>query len=125
MMKANVAREAAPNTAPIATKANAPGDRFAAGRILSMATAKTPPHAALEMNMGASNPPEVPEPSEITNANALASMTTISTVRAKFGIQNIADGVAPRAQSPRHKGTDKPQVQRANGWPPKLIHRKL
>jgi hypothetical protein len=102
MMKANVAREAAPNTAPIATKANAPGDRFAAGKILSMATAKTPPKAALDMNMGASNPPEVPEPSEITSATALAIMTTISNPSAKLAFRMSLIVSYP---TPRTRGT--------------------
>ena len=33
--------------------------------------ANAPPSAALDMNIGASSPPEVPEPSEITSADCL------------------------------------------------------
>ena len=39
------------------------------------------------MNMGASNPPDVPEPSEITSATALASITTTSTFNARFAFR--------------------------------------
>ena len=38
--------------------------------------ANSPPMAALHMNVGASNPPEVPEPSEITSAANFAIITT-------------------------------------------------
>ena len=40
--------------------------------------AKTEPMAALAMNIGASRPPEVPEPSEITSAADLKTITASS-----------------------------------------------
>ena len=70
-MKANVARAAAPKTAPMATSANAPGASSALGIRRLMPVAKMPPSAALAMNIGASKPPDVPEPSEITSASDL------------------------------------------------------
>src|SRR5215471_17353553 len=78
MMKVNAARDAAPNTAPMATRANAPGERFAAGQILSTTMANTEPIAALAMNIGASSPPEVPDPSEMTSAADLKIITESS-----------------------------------------------
>ena len=86
-MKVKAARDAAPKTAPMATKAKAPAERCAPGIILSTTRAKTPPIAALDMNMGASSPPDVPEPSETTSAIAFASMTTISKFRARFAFK--------------------------------------
>ena len=79
-----VAREAAPNTAPIATSANAPAARFADGNTRFTNIANTPPSAALDMNMGASNPPDVPDPSEITSASALKIAIRISSFKARL-----------------------------------------
>ena len=76
----NAAREAAPKTAPIATSANAPGERCATGQILSTTIANTEPMAALTMNIGASRPPEVPEPSEITESAPTAGLQQTSTL---------------------------------------------
>src|SRR5438445_9610397 len=77
MMNENVARDAAPKTAPMATRANAPGDKFAPENKWFVPIANAPPSAALDMNMGASNPPEVPDPNEITRAIAFAIITMI------------------------------------------------
>ena len=49
-----------------------------------MTMAKTPPIAALDMNIGASKPPEVPEPSEITSASALKTAIRISSFSARL-----------------------------------------
>src|ERR1700691_388445 len=76
MMNVNVAREAAPKTAPMATSAKAPGERCAFGMKWFDTMAKMPPMAALHMKQGASNPPEVPDPSETAKAAALANITT-------------------------------------------------
>ena len=81
-MNAKAARDAAPNTAPIATNANAPAARFAEGNSRLIASANTPPSAALDMNIGASSPPDVPDPSEITSAMALAIITTSNSFKA-------------------------------------------
>ena len=75
MMKENVARDAAPNTAPIATSANAAGDKCAPGNARFAIMANSPPMAALHMNVGASNPPDVPDPKEITSAANFAKLT--------------------------------------------------
>src|ERR1700722_7487156 len=82
-MNVNVARDAVPNTAPIATKANAPGERCADGTSRFTTIANTPPIAALDINIGARNPPEVPEPREITNANDLNTAIKISSFSVK------------------------------------------
>src|ERR1700731_2142113 len=75
-MNANVAREADPNTADIATRAHAPGDRCAPGINALTPTAKRPPAAAEDMNIGASSPPDVPDPRESNNATDLNTATS-------------------------------------------------
>src|SRR5437588_8236812 len=108
-MNAKVARDAAPKTAPIATKANAPADKFAAGKIRSIPRANTPPRAALDINMGASNPPEVPDPREITSATALAIMTTSSSFQARFAFRMSPIVSYP---TPNTRGTKYPKIPR-------------
>ena len=68
----------------VISKANAPGDKCALGKIMLTTIAKMPPRAALDMNMGASNPPEVPEPSEMTSARALKTATRIKSFSARL-----------------------------------------
>ena len=83
--------------------------------------ANTPPMAALDMNMGASNPPEVPEPSEITRATALASITTSSRFEGKAGIENVADRVIANTENAGHEVSDDAQTQRADRRPPEFV----
>ena len=64
-----------------------PGERCADGKIMFTTIANAPPMAALDMNIGASNPPDVPEPSEITNATVLATITTTSNFHARFALR--------------------------------------
>ena len=78
MIKVKAARDAAPKTAPIATSAKAPGDNPAAGQTLSTIIANAEPMAALAMNIGASKPPDVPEPREIISAADLKIITANS-----------------------------------------------
>src|SRR6202035_6017208 len=75
-MNANVAREADPNTAAMATRAHAPGDKCAPGIKVLTPIEKRPPAAADDMNIGASSPPEVPDPKESNNATDLHTATS-------------------------------------------------
>jgi len=43
--------------------------------------------AALDINMGASSPPDVPDPREMTSATAFAAMTTSSNFHARFAFR--------------------------------------
>jgi hypothetical protein len=54
-----------------------------AGNARFINSAYAPPSAALDMNIGASSPPEVPEASAMTSATALASMTSNSNSSAR------------------------------------------
>ena len=125
MMNENVARDAAPKTAPMATSAKAPADRFAAGKIRFTPMAKTPPMAALDINMGASSPPDVPEPSEMTSAAAFATMTTSNSFQRQIRIQNVADGVIADAQHAGHEVADDPEPQGADRRPPEFVDRQF
>src|SRR5579864_5508202 len=107
MMNANVAREAAPKTAPMATNANAPAERCADGITLSSAMANTPPSAALDMNIGASRPPDVPDPSEITKAMALANITISSNFKPRFAFKMSPMVSYP---TPSTRGTKYPMI---------------
>src|SRR5580658_3303440 len=74
-MNVNVARAAEPNTAAIATRAHAPGDKCAPGITEFTTMAKSPPAAAEDMNIGASSPPDVPEPRDSNKATDLHTAT--------------------------------------------------
>src|SRR5437764_4011688 len=101
MMNENVARDAAPKTAPMATRANAPGDKFAPENKWFVPIANAPPSAALDMNMGASNPPEVPDPNEITRAIAFAIITMIKSLSARFAFKRSEEHTS-ELQSPMY-----------------------
>ena len=90
-MNVNVALDAAPNTAPMATSANAPGERRRWHDPVHYQRDIFLPIAALDMNIGASRPPEVPEPSEITSASDLNTAIRISnfSVKLLFKISEI------------------------------------
>ncbi len=49
--------------------------------------AYAPPSAALDMNIGASRPPEVPDPSDTMSATAFAIMTTRSNFSARLAFR--------------------------------------
>ena len=83
--------------------------------------ANTPPIAALDMNIGASKPPEVPDPSEITSANALKTAIKISNFSVEIVVQNIRNRVVAHAQHARHKKSDNPQSQRADRRMPQIV----
>src|SRR4029077_521961 len=100
-----------PKTAPMATNANAPAERFAPGKILSTPRAKTPPIAALDINIGASSPPDVPDPSETTSATAFANITTISNFRARFAFKISLIVSYP---TPKTRGTKYPIIPNPN-----------
>src|SRR5436190_21772973 len=102
MMNAKVARDAAPNTAPMATRANAPEDRFAEGKSRFMMLAKAPPSAALDMKVGASSPPDVPDPSEMTMAADLAIMNNSNNFNVRFAFKMSLIVSYP---TPRTRGT--------------------
>src|SRR5947209_5492370 len=107
MMNENVARDAAPNTAPIATSANAPGDRCAPGNTWLVAIANSPPMAALHMNVGASNPPDVPDPSDNTSAANFANITISRIFHASCPLR-----MAPMVSypTPNTRGTKYPMI---------------
>ena len=81
-MNVKVAREAEPKKAAMPTSAQAEGERFAPGIRRLIKSANEAPSAAPTMNMGASKPPEVPEPSDTTSARALNAISVRSSVRA-------------------------------------------
>src|SRR5207245_10161367 len=122
MMNENVARDAAPKAAAMATRANAPGDKFAPENKWFVPIANAPPSAALDMNMGASNPPEVPDPNEITRAIAFAIITMIKSLSARF---DVAERVVSHAADPRHKVTNDSEHKRGDGWPTELVNGQL
>src|SRR5271154_88843 len=103
-MNVNVARDAAPKIAPIATNAKAPGERCADGTSRFTTIANMPPIAALDINIGASNPPEVPEPSEITNAKDLNTAIKISSFNVKllFKISEIVSYPTPKTRGTKN-----------------------
>ena len=78
-MNVKVARDDAPSSAPIAATANASGERCARGITRSITMAKVLPMAALIMNIGASVPPDVPEPSDSSTTNAFRNKTNSTT----------------------------------------------
>jgi hypothetical protein len=65
-----------------------------------MHRANTPPKAALDMNMGASSPPEVPDPNDTTKATALASITMSNNFSARlpFKMSLIVSYPTPRTR---------------------------
>src|SRR5436305_15205379 len=107
MMNENVARDAAPKTAPMATRANAPGDKFAPENKWLVPIANAPPSAALDMDMGASNPPEVPDPTEITRAIAFAIITLLKSLRPRCALKLSLIASYP---TPTTRGTDEPPI---------------
>src|SRR6202795_4019028 len=111
MMKVKAARDAAPKTAPMETNADAPAERCAPGKILSTPSAKTPPIAALDINIGASSPPDVPEPSETTSATAFANITTTRNFRARFAFKMSLIVSYP---TPKTRGTKYPIIPNPN-----------
>src|SRR5579864_5953103 len=111
MMNEKVAREAAPNTAPIATSANAPGERCALGKTWFAIMAYSPPMAALHINVGASRPPDVPDPSDRTSATNFANITISSSFQASCPFR-----IAPIVSypTPNTRGTKNPIMPSPN-----------
>src|SRR5580658_1779753 len=107
MMNANAAREAAPNTAPIATSANAPGERCADGKAWFATIANSPPMAALHMKVGASSPPEVPDPNEITSTANFAIITTSKSFHTRWPLRMSPIVSYP---TPNTRGTKNPTM---------------
>ena len=68
---ANGARAAAPNVAAIATSANADGEMPMPGNARTSSSPVNAPNVLLMMRMGASVPPEVPDPSAIHQMTSL------------------------------------------------------
>ena len=66
--------------------------------------ANTPPSAALDMNIGASKPPDVPDPSEITSASALKTATSNSSLNARllFRMSEIVSYPTPSTRGTKY-----------------------
>ena len=76
---ANGARAAAPNVAAIATSANADGEMPMPGKArTSSSRRRTPPNVLLMMRIGASVPPDVPDPSAIHQMTSLPTHSAAS-----------------------------------------------
>src|ERR1700722_542315 len=73
--------------------------------------AKSPPIAALHMNVGASRPPDVPDPSEITRAANFAIITTNSSFHMSWPLRMSPIVSYP---TPNTRGTKKPMMPRAS-----------
>ena len=116
MINANVNLTDAPKTAPMATSANAPGERLAPGISRLMSIAKIPPIAAPIMNTGASNPPEVLVPSESIKATNLKTSITRRTVNVKW-FSSMAPMVSyPGPKYARDKIPERSNPKRSDGW---------
>ena len=89
-----------------------------------MPIAKAPPRAALDMNIGASKPPEVPEPSEITSASDLKIAIKSSRLQREVVVQNVGNRVVPNAQNARDEESDDAQAERANRRMPQVVDRQ-
>ncbi len=83
--------------------------------------ANTPPRAALDMNIGASNPPDVPDPSEITSASALKTAMSIKHLQSEVVVENIRDRVVSHAQHARNEIADDSQSQRTDRRMPQIV----
>ena len=66
-----------------------------------------------------------PNPSEITSATALATITTSSNFQRQIRVQDVADGVVANAQNARHEVADDSQPQSADRRPPQFVDRQF
>src|SRR4051812_18040609 len=109
-MNVNVALDAAPNTAPIATSANAAGANPAFGARWFTPIANAPPSAADAMNIGPSNPPDVPDPSEINSASDFnpATASNICHVSLFVRMSEIVSYPTPSTRGKKYPITPSP-----------------
>ncbi len=77
------------------------------------------------MKQGASNPPEVPEPSETAKGSGLGYHDNQQDLPRQLPIQNVADGVVADAEHAGHEKADDAQAQRPDCGPPQFVEWKL
>ena len=84
-----------------------------------------PPIAAEDMNIGASNPPDVPEPRESSSATALQSATRIRSFRARLLFRMSPSVSYPTPSTRGTKNPIMPRRERADRGMPEFGNRKM
>ena len=104
----------------MATTANAPGETSSPGNRCVIAAPNKLPYPALISRIGASVPPDVPEPSAAHHASSFAEREHCDRADRELVGQHVADGVVSHAERPRHEETDRREDHRADHRVPEL-----
>ncbi len=86
--------------------------------------AKTPPSAALAMNIGASKPPDVPGAERNHQRQGLENRDQQKQLPGEAVIEDAGNRVIADAEDSGHEEADDSEPQRANGRMPKFVDRQ-
>ena len=124
-MKANAAREAAPKTAPMATRANAPAERWAAGKSLIHSHGKYSAQGGARHEHGREQAARRSRTQRNYQGHGLGHHHHDQHLQCEIGIQNVADGVIADAQHPGNEVSDNAQPQSPDRGPPEFVDGQL
>ena len=123
-MAVKVARVDAPNVAAMATSANAPGETSGPGSTWLRPVPASVPNDALINRIGASVPPDVPEPEREPPADQLHRAEDGNGRQRELAVEHVADRVVADAECPRREETDAGEGDGADDGMPELAERQ-
>ena len=121
---ANGARAAAPNVAAIATSANADGEMPMPGNARTSSSPANAPNVLLMIRIGASVPPDVPDPSAIHQMTSLPMHERGQRAEREPTGERVVDDVVADAEGARHEQPERRPHQRADDRMPRDAERQ-